>query len=475
MRRWLPLLVAIVAAVAFRLPILLNAKAINSDAAIVGVQARHLLDGEFSARLWGSPYQAPLESVFAAGLFLVSGGASALGVLMVPLLGVLLMIALAWLVLEKHAGGWGAALAVLPLVFATYAMNAPMSYVMRQSIATLAIFIVWLMDSEKPRALLLAGVLIGFGSFLDTFFSVLIPPLLLFGGARFWGHRRRVIAFGATIATSFIVTRFLMWLSGASSHVDRGDVGTNWRFLWKQCLPFALGLRTWMPGSVEWEPHVAWVAVTVLALVALVAGIGLGASGVLRTRFLPHLILGVSAALTAIVAFLSSSAPFDMWSSRYLAPLIWFLPFTLLPVIARFEVRRAALFIVPWVVCAGVSGWASYGPFVSGPMIERTREGRGEDADELLAALRSRGVHHAQTNYWQSYRLSLLWREDPLVVPVEPELDRRSPLRAAVLEGSRVALLFEGEEPPMFRDSLIGTTEVDRTSVGGKTLVIRAR
>ena len=46
----------------FRLPPLLNARSTNSDAAIVGLQAMHILRGERSAFLWGSGYQTSADA-----------------------------------------------------------------------------------------------------------------------------------------------------------------------------------------------------------------------------------------------------------------------------------------------------------------------------------------------------------------------------------------------------------------------------
>src|SRR5262245_45991474 len=57
----------------FRLPPLLNARSTNSDAAVVGLQAMHLLRGEHSPFLWGSGYQTSADSYVAALFFLIAG------------------------------------------------------------------------------------------------------------------------------------------------------------------------------------------------------------------------------------------------------------------------------------------------------------------------------------------------------------------------------------------------------------------
>jgi len=447
-----PLLIALVAAVLFRLPVLLNADALNSDAAIVGVQARHFLDGDFAPRLWGARYQASLDVAFVAVVFAVMRGSSALGVLLVPLLGMLAMISLVWALLRRALGGWGALLAVGPLVFATQAVNMPMTYVLRQSLVLWAIAAVWVFENARGRVRWLAvgAVLVGAGPWLDTFFYVMLPPLVLFGLWRALeapDRRRAVVVVLVCTALAAIVLAAPRGKVGELA-VDADALRARWSLLSRQCLPFALGVRTWMTGSVLWSPP---LAVTVLQGVAAVAFAACVLAGALlrRDRSLWAFgVMGFVAGATALGGFMASSAPLDMWSTRYLAPLLWFSPFAVAPVIARLGARRAALVLGPFVVSAAVSGWAAYGPFVDGPSIVRTPEGRGVDLPELAAELRSRGVHFAYAPYWDAYRLSLLWQEDPVVVPLEPDLDRQPALRERVGAAERVASIERVGDPP---------------------------
>jgi len=65
--------VLVAASYLFRLPPLLNARSTNSDAAVVGLQAMHLLRGELSPFLWGSGYQTSADAFVAALFFVVLG------------------------------------------------------------------------------------------------------------------------------------------------------------------------------------------------------------------------------------------------------------------------------------------------------------------------------------------------------------------------------------------------------------------
>jgi hypothetical protein len=455
LRRVAPLAGALLLVLLFRLPPLLNANALNSDAAIVGVQARHLLEGEFALRLWGSPYQAPLDALLAAVLF-AFGGSSAFLLLLVPLLGMMVMVALAYDVIEPRAGRLGALLALTPLLFATQAINSPMTYVLRQSLATWAVLAVWCFEraperSRPERWFALGGALVGLGLYLDTFFAVLLPPLVLFAAIRAWNapaRTRAMAAFAIPLALGLALSvALLIGAPPSGSSLTSHHLARNGAMLWSQCLPFALATKVWLPGSVEWVAPLAVHVLQVIAAVLFGGALLSGAVAGVRTRTHALGLLGVFAALAALGGFLFSSAPFDMWSTRYLAPMLWFAPFALTPLVTRVGTARSALLIGPWALSALVSGWVSYGEFVEGPSVVRTERGRADDEAALGQVLRDRGVHHGRAQYWQAYRLSLLWREDPLVVPLEADLDRFAPARAKVDAAPKVALIFHPSEP----------------------------
>ena len=68
------LIVVVGVALLARLPPYLNSGAVNSDAAVVGLQAMALLKrGELDLHLWGSGYQTVVDVLFVAGVFKVFG------------------------------------------------------------------------------------------------------------------------------------------------------------------------------------------------------------------------------------------------------------------------------------------------------------------------------------------------------------------------------------------------------------------
>ena len=78
----------------------------HSDAAVVGLQAMHVLNGEWSWFLWGAGYQASIDAIFVAAGFAITGS-SALTLMLVPLIGYLILVGLAFDVLRRAVSGRG--------------------------------------------------------------------------------------------------------------------------------------------------------------------------------------------------------------------------------------------------------------------------------------------------------------------------------------------------------------------------------
>src|SRR5918998_1550265 len=139
--------VLLVGSVLARLPELINARGVDSDAAVVGLQAMHLLRGEWSWFLWGAGYQASFDAVLVAAAFAVTGP-SALTLMAVPLAGHLVLVGLTYDVVRRAigaaAGRWSAAVACLPLVFSPQSINGVALAAPRQWSVTAAILAVWL-------------------------------------------------------------------------------------------------------------------------------------------------------------------------------------------------------------------------------------------------------------------------------------------------------------------------------------------
>ncbi|HLL85481.1 MAG TPA: hypothetical protein VK420_22610 [Longimicrobium sp.] len=501
-RGWLLLLAVLVASVLFRLPALLNAAGVHSDAAIVGLQAMHLLKGEWSWFIWGAGYQGWFDAGVVA-LFFAVMGATPLALMLAPLSGHLLLTGFTFDVLRKRVGAGSAAILTLALAFAPHAINTVALYAPRQWCFTFVFAGIWLLDgARESRAPVLrcalGALMCGLSLYLDLLSLQLMPALgvlALFctfdGGppAREWGRRAAGIAAGTAVALG------VLWLSRLSpvANATKAALGLefirrNFDLLWNTCLPWLLGYGVYVPGPNLypdlWRPPTAFHAVQLLGALVLAAGILFGGLA-LFARSVPWPVrrLGVFGLLStgaALGGFLLSSMPADMWSVRYLASIVWTAPLALAPL--AFWLRARVLFVVlaPYLVTAAAGGWMSFGPYVNGPSPVRTARGIAEEEQSVGRLLRERGVRYGAAHYWLSYRLTFLWKEETVLVPWEPSEDRYAPYRRGFEQAPVVAYVFHPSEPraqpgPVEHGLKQAGQKYERLAVGGFTVILHHR
>ncbi|MBL8924623.1 MAG: glycosyltransferase family 39 protein [Pseudonocardia sp.] len=470
---WLPPLLLVVASVLARVPALVNARGVNSDAAVVGLQAIHVLHGEWSWFLWGAGYQASLDAALVAAAFSVTGP-SALTLMVVPLIGYLVAVVLTYDVLRRAVGRGGAAVACLPLVFAPQSINGVALYAPRQWAITTTVLAVWLASRARGRRAPLwlagSGFAAGFAVYLDLFTLQMMPAV---GGFALWCAvtatrsgpgvpRQRARGVGALLLGLVAGVAVIAWsraqpvADGAKAGLTLDKIGTNWSLMVDQCLPYLLGLRVFVQDPATLEHHlwpapwplqviqaaaactfavaVCWAAVAVVGRIGPVAVRGLGALGLIGTA-------------ASVGGFLVSTMPADLLSARYLAPIVWLAPFTLAPAAHALGARWFAVGIAPLVVAIGVGGWYAYAPYVHDGIPVRDPRGVAQDEVVLADALRAQGIHHAAAQYWLAYRLTFLFDEDPVVVPLAVADDRYRPYRDGFDAAPVVAYVFHPSEP----------------------------
>lgn len=499
--RW-ALLLVLAAAVAFRVPALLNARGVHSDAAIVGLQAMHLLRGEWSWFIWGAGYQASLDALLIAFGFALTGP-SALTLMAVPLIGHLLLTFFAFDCLRRRLPVAAAAVAALALAFTPQAISGVALYAPRQWCLTFLVAGAWLLDgaSEAGRPLVryAAGACTGVLSlYLDLFSLQLMPALAVLALGACLDGRPKVEALArrvAAVAVGTAVALLVIWLSRQSPVANatkatlaferwRGNLG----LLWDTCLPWLLGYGVYVPGKNLypdlWTPPALFHAVQVLGATSLLVGIAFGGAAGLWRRIPWEVrrlgLFGFVATASALGGFLVSSMPSDMWSTRYLAPIVWTAPFALAPAAYVLGPRRFGWGLAAYLLVAAVGGWMSYGPYVRGPLPVLDPRGQAHDEDELAAALRERGVKYAAAQYWLAYRLTFLFREGPVVIPLADWEDRYAPYREGFEKASKVAFIFHPSEPratpePYEAELRRAGARYERIEVSGFTVLIHER
>ena len=487
----------------FRLPALLNADSTNSDAAVVGLQALHILKGEFSPFLWGNGYQSSVDSFVCAFFFLVFGKTPLALMLSALSLHVVLTF-VAFGMLTRHISKHWALLLVLPLVFTPSSVHTYALYPPRQASLTLAFIALALVersrDRQGDRFVALGAFVFGLAIYADPYPMILAPVvalliLLLAVQKDSWVARARSVGFALLGgALGLLPNMWLRHASGAKNGpmtLTTNVVEHNAKLLLNECLPWAMSTKVYFARHtmdyLPWEPGALVHALQVGAAVLLVGAALSGLVLIFIKRIdWPTRALGFSGSAifpTAIGAFLLSVMVMDHFSMRYLAVLTLLTPFAVLP-LAKLAIaqKRSALFLVlfvPSLVTSAVGGWVGYGPFVRGvlPVLEMPKI---KDDRALFQALRARGIRFATADYWTSYRLTLLSNEELIVVPLHEAQDRYAPYRAEMANAPSFAYVFDPERSFENLDETAQSfgarfSHVERMSVGALTVFVITR
>lgn len=462
------LLVCVVAS----LPTLLHAERLHSDAAVVGLQALHLLRGEASSWfLWGSGYQTSFDSWVAAAFFRVFGP-SPTALMASAFVGYLALAAFVYATLRRRFGPWSAALLVTPLLFIAGPARIHAFYPPRQGALTLVFASVFVTDGAPGRRwptahLVLGAFLSGLACVADPYCLVFLPGVLVLlaltapeNDARLRGARP-ALASACGLAAGLVPLWMLSHGPGAAHGVygfTAASISRNARILVDACLPFLLGTKVVLPSlswdEAFWHPPAWFHAIQLIGAASLASGVALGALLSLRRGLALHeRRLGAFGGLmvpVTLAAFLLSVMVVDRLSARYLVAILLVSPFALAPLLGRVGPRWLALGLAPYLLSVIVGGWVTSGSSAR-DMRAGLAPGIGRDEQALSDFLRVRGIEAGVADYWVSYRLTFLLRERAIIVPDHPELDRYAPYRRVVGAAHRVAYVYD---PTWSKESL---------------------
>jgi hypothetical protein len=479
MRKHLPLGILVVASFAFRVPALVNASGVNSDAAIVGLQAMHLLRGEHAVFLWGSGYQTSVDSYVAAAFFSLFGATPCVLVLSALTLHVLSTIFAYATVRRFLADAWLALVVVLPLVLSTaaihsYALNPP-----RQASLTLAMAAIAL---AARRWWLGSGLLSMLALYADPYALLFVPaPVVMLALDR---RRRTLRFFGGLVAGAIPVA--LRMHHPAAQHgifsVSTDVIAHNAKLLWDPCGPWFLG--TTIVHAPDWSHWRPWPAPLFFRVIQLAGGAAFFAVCALSLVFArrERAIVRAAAivALSTLGGFLVSLMVMDAFSMRYLAAIAIVLPFLAISVARRLGRARFTMLFAPYVATSALSGWITLAPYTDGPRVVRERAASGAPEAELEERLAKYGVTHAIADYWAAYRITFVTQERLVVVPLHEKQDRHAEYRNAFERAARVAYVYDplrsGEdESSTARELEASLLPIDHVSTGSFRAVIYAR
>ncbi len=465
--KWAPIAALVALSIAFRLPPLVNAAATNSDAAIVGLQAIHIQHGELSFFLFGSHYQTSVDS-FVAALFFFVLAATPRALVLSALAGHIAVTLFSHAILSRHLSAARAFALTLLLVFTPAAVHSYALYPPREASIAIAFGALFCLDraaGEKTWKLGLGSALASLACFADPYAFVFMPAVaamaLLSALDRDHDSVRRRIATSVIGGALGAIPLAILF---AQSPSKQGELGIgldrivhNARIFRDTCLPWLLSTTPFTAAHMmdygpwtapAWFRPIQWLGAASFC-VALVAATYVS---IRRSTTSPLRRLGLAGAATTLVTllgFFTSVMVMDHFSMRYLASILLVAPLSLAPLAARVSPRLLALGLAPYLISAAVGGWVSYGPDVSG--IEIVREPSASTDDYRLGEeLRARDVHVAVADYWVAYRLTFLFREDPIVVPSHESQDRYAPYRASFASAPRYAWIYDplrSEEP----------------------------
>lgn len=463
----LPFVATVVLNVAVRFPGLLNAGATHSDAAIVGLQAMHVLNGEHSRFLWGADYQGSFD-VYVVALFFLFGGPTPLMLMLAPLFGHLVMALCVQALLGRLLKNPLAAfLCTLPLAFTPYAINSVVLYPPRQWSITFAVCGATLLALPTQRLAplrLAAGALVAiFALYMDMFSLQWMPAIGLLALLACFDSPRALKPIALRLAGAAAGAALAVWAvralrdSGAPKQhgfaFDFALVARNWPLFSETCLPWLLGAKVWISGK-DLYPHF-WEPPGLLKVFQYFGAgsafaLAFASAGVMFLKRVPWevkrvVLFGGAAACTALGGFLVSPWPTDMWSTRYLAPVVWSMPFTFAALAYVLRPRGFLVLLSPYLLVAALGGWLSWGTYVDGPLPRLDARGAAVDEAAVRDFLRARGYQHGYAQYWLSHRLTFLWLENPSISSFEP--DRYPPYRAAADRAKKKAFVFHPSEP----------------------------
>lgn len=225
-RRLLALVFAALA-IAARLPFLITGKIpFDSDEAVEGLMAMHVLNGELPAFFWGQAFKGVPEVYAAAGTFALFG-VSVEALKTVTLLLFAAYIAANFILLERLASrriaaGASVLLILCPPALVLWSLCASAEYVLVMLLGT-ALLLLWRVETDAPPAgwrLFCSGLVIGIGLWVHQLFVIYLVPVLLIYAIRqkAWQHLTRRKAslaalFVAAVACGYLALAAIAFLT----------------------------------------------------------------------------------------------------------------------------------------------------------------------------------------------------------------------------------------------------------------------
>lgn len=486
------LLLIIVLGVGLRLDFLLNST-LDADEAIVGLMAKHLLEGgETPIFYYGQHYMGSFEALIAALLFNWFG-ASATVLKMVPLIFSVLLIPLTYLLGAIIGGSLGGRLAALLMAVAPGSMilwssKARGGFSELIFLGTLAACFAtkWLV-SEKPRAALTFVIwfILGLGWWVNNQIIFFMLPIGLLGfvqlvrqGVSKEGGAKVIIQHVFIAAIAFLSGGTPFWIYNLENNfisfemfrgAKSGDVWTHFVGLITQALPMIFGAtRFWtdnslFPGSIL----IGYLLYGIPLVWSITSFAIINSRRQLEQVWALRLMSLIF--FSTVLIFTVSSFGHLVQAPRYLLPL--YVP--LMVITGAFLAGMSKLMpglAYSWVgLLLAFNLASSYlgGRAVGGEPFVYSGERVAKDHAQLITWLKRKKINYVRTNYWIGYRLAFETGEkikfsvfkDPLQVRIpayEDNSDRdQAPMVLVPAQAARIKKALQMLRIP-FKDEVVG-------------------
>lgn len=430
------ILVLLVALVARILLLASNTVSFHSDEAVVGLMARHILEGERPVFFYGQAYMGSLDAWLVA-LGFAALGETVLTIRIVQSALYLLVVATAFAVGWRVSGRVIVAtvtallFAVPNVLLALYTTATLGGYNETLMLGNLILLLAWDVTHEHRTSRwrwLALGLCAGVGWWVNGLIIAFILPASVLILWTIWRSRSEMplqrnllpILLGLAgflvgsapwwafnVANDFAALRFYL-PSGEPSEFANTNIAplpTDQRLigLFLLGLPTVIGLRfPWLPEYFLPLVGIAVLLIYVLSVVRLLRG-----KSVLKPN---GRLLVISMMLLFAALFIFSRFNFDP-SGRYFVPLALPLALAFGAFVAAVKqplLRAGLVIVVVGYSAAGVIvAAATNPPGITTQFVAETHIPNDDDA-ALIAFLDEHGLLHGYTNYWVSFRIAFL-------------------------------------------------------------------
>ena len=444
-RTWFWLILVVCAAAGWKYTLLrLDVVPFNSDEAVVGLMARHILAGELPVFFYGQSYMGSLDAFLVALAFAVFGQAVWVIRLVQGILYTFVLLTTAWLGYEvtgsSRIGVLAAALLAVPTVNVSLYTTISLGGYLEALLIGNLILIQSLRLARLPD--LKGGLLWGFLAGLGMWANGLTLVYSLPGMVYLIGSQKRPIKAALNlkcligIAVGVLIGALPWWiyawqngfqhllgeLLGSAVSVEQVSwlVRTGMHLVNLVLLGFSviLGLRP------PWG--ITWLALPILPLALITWGIVLIHSYRVIKRpspGRPAYVLLAGVGLTLFAGFLFTSFGVDP-SGRYFLPLAVPLSIVAADFAWRIDAKKWLRVAVPVVIliyqfAGNLQSALTYPPGFTTQFFEPTIIEHRHD-EELVRFLKDNGELRGYTNYWIAYPLAFLSEEEAVFIPRLP-------------------------------------------------------